>query len=117
MIVVELDENTKQVLLDGKIKVKETTIFENVEGHIFDTIRKNIDKINYERFEKNKREVNTIAMSPILYKYLLYLSQERMFIIERYTSPVKQIFGLNIVIRDDYEIDQIDIYRDVTKEY
>ena len=118
MIIFELNKDKKQVLLDKKLRVKETTILENIEGEIFGTIYKELEKINYERFEKCKREVNTIAMSSALYTYLKYLADSRqMYFDESIRRNIKQIFGLDIVIRDDYEIDQIDIYRDVTKEY
>lgn len=118
MQIFELDENKKQVLLDGKLRVKETTILENIEGEIFGTIYKELEKINYERFEKCRREVNTIAMSPTLYAYLKYLADNRQVCFDdSIRRNIKQIFGLDIVIRDDYEIDQIDIYRDATKEY
>jgi len=117
MRIFELDKNHKQVLLDGPLEVKETTIIENIEGDIFGTIYKELEKINYERFEKCKREVNTIAMSSSLYAYLKYLAEQRqMHFDDSIRRNIKQIFGLNIVIRDDYEINQIDIYRDVTKE-
>lgn len=118
MKIFELDKNRKQILLNGPLEVKETTILENIEGDIFRTIYKELEKINYERFEKFKREVNTIAMSAHLYSYLKYLANERqMYFDDSIRRNIKQIFGLNIVIRDDYEINQIDIYRDVTKEY
>jgi len=118
MIIFELDKNRKQVLLNGPFEIKETTILENVEGDIFETIYKELEKINYERFEKYKREANTIAMSPSLYSYLKYLADYRqMYFDDSIRRDIKQIFGLNIVIRDDYEINQIDIYRDITKEY
>lgn len=117
MRIIELDKNHKQILLNGPLEVKETTILEEIEGDIFGTIYKELEKINYERFEKCKREVNTIAMSYVLYSYLKYLATNRqMYFADSIRRNVKQIFGLNIVIRDDYEIDQIDIYRDVTKE-
>jgi hypothetical protein len=57
-------------------------------------------------------------MSPTLYSYLKYLADNKQrFFDDSIKRNIKQIFGLNIVIRDDYEIDQIDIYRDVTKEH
>lgn len=118
MIIFELDKNRKQVLLDGHLEIKETTILENIEGDIFGIIYKELEKINVERFEKCKREVNTIAMSSYLYSYLKYLAENRqMYFDDSIRRNIKQIFGLNIVIRDDYEINQIDIYRDITKEY
>ena len=117
MIIFELDKNRKQILLNGPLGIKETTILENIEGDIFGTIYKELQKINYERFEKCKREVNTIAMSYHLYSYLKYLAEQKYehfdYSIRR---NIKQIFGLNIVIRDDYEINEVDIYRDITKE-
>lgn len=117
MHIFELDENRKQILLDEKLRVKETTILENIEGDIFETIYKELEKINYERFEKCKRAVNTIAMSSSLYAYLKYLADNKqMYFDESIRRNIKQIFGLNIVIRDDYEIDQVDFYRDITKE-
>ena len=117
MIIFELDKNRKQVLLSGPLGVKETTILENIEGEIFGTIHKELEKINYKRFEKFKREVNTIAMSPALYSYLKYLAESKqMYFDESIRRNIKQIFGLDIVIRDDYEINEIDIYRDITKE-
>ena len=74
--------------------------------------------LNYERFEKFKREINTIAMSPTLFQYLQHLArQKQMYLDESLKSDIKQIFGLKIVIRDDYEIDEVDFYRDVTLEY
>lgn len=118
MIVVELDKNHKQILLNGPLEVKETTILENIEGNIFGTIYKELEKINYKRFIECKREVNTIAMSSYLYAYLKYLADNKqMYFADSIRRNIKQIFSLNIVIRDDYEINQIDIYRDVTKEY
>lgn len=118
MRIFELDDNKKEVLLDGKLNVKETTILENIEGDIFGTIYKELEKINYKRFIECKREVNTIAMSSYLYAYLKYLAEQRqMYFDDSIRRNIKQIFGLNIVIRDDYEINQIDFYRDVTSEY
>lgn len=117
MIIFELDKNRKQILLNGPLEVKETVILENIEGDIFGTIYKELQKINRERFKKYKREVNTIAMSSSLYSYLKYLAEERqMYFDDSIRRNIKQIFGLNIVIRDDYDINEIDIYRDVTKE-
>ena len=117
MLVYELDENKKQILLDKKLRVKETIILENIEGEIFGTIYKKLTDINYNRFEKCKREVNTIAMSSSLCSYLKYLANNRqMYFDDSIRRNIKQIFGLNIVIRDDYEIDQVDFYRDITRE-
>lgn len=117
MIIFELDKNRKQILLNGPLEIKETTILENIEGDIFGTIYKELEKINHERFEKCKREVNTIAMSSSLYAYLKYLANyKQMYFDDSIRRNIKQIFGLIIVIRDDYEINQIDIYRDITKE-
>lgn len=118
MTIYELDKNKKQVLLDGPLEVKETTILENIEGNIFKTIYEKFAKLNYERFENCKKELNTIAMSPILYSYLKYLADNRqMYFDDSIRRNIKQIFGLNVVIRDDYELDEVDFYRDVTKEY
>lgn len=118
MRIFELDKNKKQILLDKKLGVKETIILENIEGEIFGTIYRKLNEINYNRFEKCKREVNTIAMSSSLYAYLKYLADNKqMYFDDSIRRNIKQIFGLNIVIRDDYEIDQVDFYRDVTKEY
>lgn len=117
MIVYELDKNKKQVLLKGPLTVKETTILENIEGDIFRTIYKELEKINYDRFQNFKRELNTIAMSPTLYSYLKYLADNKqMYFDDSIRRNIKQIFGLKIVIRDDYEIDEVDFYRDVTLE-
>lgn len=115
MRIFELGDNKRGVLLDGKLNIKETTILENIEGDIFETIYKKIITLNCERFEKCQKEINTIAMSPLLFRYLQFLADNK----QRYSirRNIKQIFGLNIVIRDDYEINQIDIYRDVTSEY
>lgn len=118
MKIFELDKNHKEIWLNGPFEVKETTILEDIEGDIFRTIYKKLEKINYERFEKCKREVNTIAMSAHLYSYIKYLADNKQMYFDEYIRKnIKQIFGLNIVIRDDYEINEIDIYRDVTKEY
>lgn len=118
MIVYELDKNKKQVLLKGPLTVKETTIFESIEGDIFRTIYEKFERLNYDRFQNFKRELNTIAMSPSLYAYLKYLAEQRqMCFDDSIRRNIKQIFGLNIVIRDDYEIDEVDFYRDVTLEY
>lgn len=118
MRIFELGDNKRGVLLDGKLNIKETTIFESLEGDIFRTISKKIMTLNYERFEKFKKEINTIAMSPTLFQYLQYLArQKQMYLDESLKSDIKQIFGLKIVIRDDYEIDEVDFYRDVTSEY
>ncbi len=117
MQIFELDKNHKQILLNGPLKVKETTILENIEGDIFGTIYKELEKINYKRFENCKREINTIAMSSPLYSYLKYLANNRqMYFDDSIRRNIKQIFGLKIVIRDDYEIDEVDFYRDVTLE-
>lgn len=118
MITFELNKDKKQILLDKKLRVKETTILENIEGEIFETIYRKLNEINYNRFENCKREVNTIAMSSSLYAYLKYLAENKqMYFDDSIRRDIKQIFGLNIVIRDDYEIDQVDFYRDITKEY
>ena len=118
MKIFELGDNKKEILLDGKLNVKETTIFESIEGDIFRTIYEKIMKLNYERFEKYKREINTIAMSPSLYSYLKYLANNRQICFDdSIKKDIKKIFGLKIVIRDDYEIDEVDFYRDVTSEY
>ena len=117
MRIFELDKDHKQILLNGLLEIKETIILENIEGDIFRTIYKELEKINYERFEKCKRKVNTIAMSSSLYTYLKYLADNKQrYFDDSIRRNIKQIFGLNIVIRDDYEINQIDIYRDITKE-
>ena len=115
MRIFELGDNKKGILLDGKLNVKETTIFESIKGDIFRAISKKIMTLNYERFEKFKKEINTIAMSPMLFQYLQYMSRETLS--EPIKSNIKQIFDLKIVIRDDYEIDEVDFYRDVTSDY
>lgn len=119
MRIFEIDNNEREVCLDGKLNVKKTTIIESIEGDIFRTIYKKITMLNCERFKKLKKEINTIAMSPILFQYLQYLTREKqMYLVdESIKSNIKQIFGLNIVIRDDYEIDEVDFYRDVTLDY
>lgn len=113
MRIFELGDNKTGVMLDGKLNVKETIILESIEGDIFRTIYKKITVLNRTRYEKHKREINTIAMSPVLFQYLRYLSEQKKVSFDK----AKKIFGLKIVIRDDYEINEVDFYRDVTLEY
>jgi hypothetical protein len=56
-------------------------------------------------------------MSPYLYKYIEYLVKDNLVQMSEYLkSQYKELFGLKIVLRDDYQIDEIDFYRDVTEE-
>lgn len=112
MEIYELDPNTSAVFLDGNLKIKKTEITEKVEGEIFYSLSQKLCQINYNRFKDFKKEVNTIAMSPYLYRYLENLMQRNLNKISE--SKIKELFGLKIVIRDDYELDEIDFYRDIT---
>lgn len=117
MIKFKLNDKCKVVSIDHNLDIKETILLEKVEGDIFKTLYEKVEEINCERLQKHRREVNSIAISPILYQYLKFLAFQRMsFVKDDVKSAAAQIFGLKIVIRDDYNIDQIDIYRDVTGE-
>ena len=108
-----LDENMR-------VTTHSIEIEEQVEGKIFQTLHGIFEKINCERFRKGKREVNTIAMSRELYMYLKMLVYQNYALasMTEFDSFVQcqKLFGLNILIRDDFELDEIDVYRDITKE-
>lgn len=110
----ELNLNVKEVVLDGSPKIKVTEISEKVDGKILNAINQKINQINYDRFKNLKKEVNTIVMNPYLYNYICLLEQSHICLTVE--NRIIKLFGLKIVLRDDYEIDEIDIYRDVTEE-
>lgn len=118
MQIYELDPNTREITLDGgSLKVKKTIIKEQIEGEILYNLSQKLCQINCNRFKNFKKEVNTIAMSCYLYKYIEYLMQRKQYNISKLSeTKIKELFGLKIVVRDDYEIDEIDFYRDITEE-
>ena len=103
----------------SELEVKTTTIID--EGKVLDAIHGKIIEIQAKRFEDLKEEANVIAMSPVLFRYLTYIAKKNT---NYYYSSVlntdksiKLLYGLKIIIRDDYEFDEIDVYRDVTEEF
>lgn len=120
MRIYELDVNKRAVFLEGPLTIKETEILERVEGDIFRILSDKVRNEVVRRLDTFKKEPNTIAMSNYLYQYLKYIFNKNK---NRYSdmgyfteNNTKKLFDLNIVIRDDYDIDEIDIYRDITNE-
>jgi len=103
----------------SELEVKSTTIVD--EGKVLDAIHGKIVEIQAKRFDNLKKEANVIAMSPVLFQYLTYIAKKNTnyyysSALEARNS-IKLLFGLKVVVRDDYEFDEIDVYRDVTEEY
>ena len=115
MTVCKLSDRTL-ISLKG-LEVTTLEISEPVDGEIINTLYKAVYEINCDRFYNYKKEVNTIAMSPILYKYMLYVAQKQDTLgASAIDTKLKKLFDLKIILRDDFKIDQVDIYRDVTAE-
>lgn len=118
MQIYELDPNTREITIDGgSLKVKKTIIKEQVEGEILYNLSQKLCQINCNRLKNFEKEVNTIAMSRYLYRYLEGLMQRKQYNFSKISEvKIKELFGLKIVLRDDYKIDEIDFYRDITEE-
>ncbi len=116
------DEDRIQILLGDnfEVHVKDIEIIESRPGNIFDILNKIILKINGIRYQEGKKEVNTIAMSDKLYEYILYLYHTMPNNYGFDCSDVKltrKIFGLRLVVRDDFSVGEIDVYRDAIEGY